>query len=1118
MRLAGKRRVTCLTCAAALLALLAAAARVDRPESIRRSNVLATGFRNPPDSARPHTWWHWINGNVSREGITADLEAMKRVGIGGAQIFHVDVGVPPGSVPYMSSQWREMVQHAAREANRLGLELCLHNCAGWSSSGGPWIRPEHAMQVLVWTEKRVRGPSSLSESLPQPTTRLGFYRDIAVLAFRTPEGELSGEGKGLRIQNIRAKAAFDRADRLQPDLSPTPPGLSIPRDGIIDLTDKLQAAGRLDWNVPEGEWTILRIGHTPTGKDNHPAPPEGRGLECDKLSREALDAHWDGIMAKVIADLGPLAGKTLNNALIDSYEVGNQNWTPKFREEFRRRRGYDLLPFLPVITGRVVDSIEISERFLWDFRRVIADLYADNYFGYFGERCRKHGMMFSVEPYGNGPFDNLQAGGLADIPMGEFWVGGAAAETTKLAASAAHTNGRRIVGAESFTADWNTGRWRVDPYSIKALGDLIFCQGVNRYIFHRYAHQPWRDLVPGMTMGPWGMHLERTITWWNQGAAWLRYVARCQHLLQAGRFVADVCYFTGEGAPNDLPGRSGLRPELPGGYDYDGCDASVVLNRMTVRNGRLALPDGMSYRVLVLPDSSFMTPAMLRKIRELVRAGALVVGPKPTHSPSLVGYPECDVEVRRLAEEVWGDCDGVRVRAHTFGKGRVYWGRSLPEVLASIGVKPDFEYAPRDARLVYIHRAADGADVYFVSNQRYRPEEVECTFRVSGRVPELWHPDTGIIETAPVYREQEGRTVVPLRLDPAGSVFVVFRKKDGLADHFVSFTRVGADAQKPAAPRLEIRRAFYEPLDGRGGGADVTAKVAALVAEGHHSISASNSVFGDPTPDVFKRLRVEYVLNGRPMQKTVNENEILELVEDRDETAFPAFELSGVGDGQAELRPWQPGVYESHTAHGRTVRVTVRESARMLTLSGPWTLRFPSGGGAPERVRLDRLISWTEHAEAGVRYFSGTAEYETAFDVPAALLGADRALLLDLGRVKNFAEVRLNGRNLGVLWKAPFRVDVTGLVQPGRNTLVVRVTNLWPNRLIGDEQMPEEVVWDGSGVIKQWPSWLVEGKPRPPSGRFTFTTWRFYRKDAPLQESGLIGPVILRSTQKVTLR
>jgi hypothetical protein len=642
---------------------------------------------------------------------------------------------------------------------------------------------------------------------------------------------------------------------------------------------------------------------------------------------------------------------------------------------------------------------------------------------------------------------------------------------------------------------------------------------VNRYIFHRYAHQAWQGLLPGMTMGPWGMHLERTVTWWNQGAAWLRYAARCQHLLQAGRFAADVCYFAGEGAPLDLPGRSGLRPEMPAGYDYDGCDATV-LDRMTVRNGWIALPGGMQYRVLVLPESWLMTPAVLRKVRDLVSGGATVVGPRPEKSPSLSGYPGCDEEVRRIAGKVWGDCDGRRVTARAYGKGRVVWGRPLARVLTQMGVGPDFaavaeggrDLAP--PRLATIHRIAGDAEIYFVSNQRYQSTEALCSFRVAGKAPELWRPETGLMEPAPVYREQGGRTVVPLQLDPAGSVFVVFHRRPAARELCVSIARERKTVRR-SAPRLEVRRAFYETAAGRG--ADVTAKVAALVAAGETVIPATNAVFGDPVPNVVKRLRVEYRLNGKPMQRTVGENEVLELATEREDGALPSFEVTATPGGAVALTPWQAGVYAGRTAAGRTVRFRVREGARRLTLAGPWALRFPPGWGAPPQVRLGRRTSWSERPEAGARYFAGTAEYRQSFTVPAAMVRSGQRVVLDLGRVKNLAEVRLNGRDLGVLWKAPFRLDVTGRVKAGRNSLSVRVTNLWPNRLIGDAQLPEEVEWQGN-AIAAWPRWLVEGRPRPKTGRFTFTTWRFYRKDSPLLESGLLGPVAVWSAKTVVVR
>jgi hypothetical protein len=439
---------------------------------------------------------------------------------------------------------------------------------------------------------------------------------------------------------------------------------------------------------------------------NTPAPASGRGLECDKLSKAGIEAQFAGMMGKLIADVGPAAGKALVATHIDSWENGAQNWTAAMREEFQKRRGYDPLRYLPVVTGRVVDSLEISERFLWDWRQTITDLLVENYAGHMETLAQQHGLRLSIEAYG-GPCDDMTYGGRADEPMCEFWIGGGAFETCKEMASAAHTYGKRILGAESFTAD-DRERWLQHPASIKALGDRAFCEGVNRFVFHRYAMQPWLAYQPGMTMGPWGLHYERTETWWEQSRPWHEYLARCQHLLRQGTFVADICYLQPEAAPQGFHGHERR------GYDYDNCTAEVVMTRMTVSNGRIVLPDGMSYRVLVLPNVETMTPSLLHRIKDLVAAGATVIGPRPQKSPGLTGYPSCDDEVKQLADELWGDCDGQAVKEHAFGRGRMVWGPSPEETLAKLEVPTDFTANPF---IQWIHRSIGDTEIYFVEQQ-----------------------------------------------------------------------------------------------------------------------------------------------------------------------------------------------------------------------------------------------------------------------------------------------------------------------------------------------------------------------------------------------------------------
>jgi hypothetical protein len=1079
--------------------------------ALARAQDLAAGFRDPPREAAPHTWWHWMNGNITREGITADLEAMKQIGLGGAQIFNVSESIPDGPVGVMSPQWRELVVHAAKEADRLGIELCMHNCAGWSSSGGPWITPENSMQIVVFSEAKASGPSKVAKALPKPEARQGYYADIAVLAFPTPKDDAR------RIPDIAPKAGFDARYGMHPDLTSYPAECVISKSAIVDITSKLGADGTLTWDVPAGDWTILRIGHTTTGKTNHPAPASGTGLEVDKLSRAAFDTHWAGMMGPVLKDLGPLAGKVLNNALVDSYEVGAQNWTPLFREEFTRRRGYDPLPWMVAMTGRVVDGGEASERFLWDFRRTIGDLFADNYFGYFAEMCRKNGLLASIEPY-DGPFECLLAGRDADIPMGEFWVGSGESNSCKLASSVAHIYGRKLVGAESFTAAPDQGKWQNYPGALKRVGDLMYTAGINRYIVHRYAHQPWLDVYPGMTMGQWGTHFERTTTWWKQGSAWVTYLTRCQYVLQQGRFCADVCYFAGDDAPNGATHNPALKAL---GYDYDSCNSDVLLNRMSVKGGRIQLPDGLSYAVLVLPETTFMTPAVVSKLRDLVEAGATIIGPRPERSPSLSGFPACDATVREVAAKLWGDCDGVNVKEHAFGKGKVVWGKPLEEVLAESKTRPDVAFKGAGSKMAWIHRTTDGSDVYFVSNQKPQPVQVDCTFRVAGKRPELWRPDTGVIEPAPVWREENGLTTIPIRFDQAGSVFVVFRSSSAGFDHVVEMTSSTPGREAPKPPVVVITKARWEAVDGAGG-SDVTAKVAAMAKAGENVIPANNDTFGDPTYNHVKRLRVEYAIDGKARTATVEENGALELFAEQG-GGPPAYTLAPGGNGVPSLIAFEAGIYEFRTSAGKTLRAEAKDVQASVDIAGPWQVSFQSGRGAPASAAFDHLISWTESPDAGVKYFSGTAEYQTRFDVPEELVGEGRALVLDLGRVGCIAEVTLNDKPLGIWWKAPFTADVSGVVVAGRNTLKVSVTNLWANRLIGDEQFPEDREWNGK-PLKAWPGWFHAGaahpmsEARPVKERLTFTTWKHYTKDSALLDSGLMGPVTLRPAVKVQPR
>lgn len=1055
-------------------------------------NELAKGFAAPPPSARPYTWWHWMNGNITKEGITADLEAMKQAGIGGVQIFDVPEGIPPGPVAYNSPEWREAMVHAMREADRLGLEVTMHNCAGWSSSGAPWVRPSDAMKRTVWSVTEIEGPTAFTGNLPKPDGVDGrFYRDIAVYAF-PPAGEIKGppDPAAIGMGNPGGAAI------------PVAGGPIVKRSEMIDITDRVTTDGRLIWNVPAGKWTVLRVGQTLTGRVNAPARDSGRGLEVDKMSSEALDRFLEGGVLPLIRQAGPLAGKTFTSALIDSYEMGYQNWTDSMVADFRRLRGYDPTPYLPALAGVVVDDPETTGRFLWDFRRTIADLFAENYSGHMAKRLAEHGMTLAIEPYQDANFDGFTYGRPAALPMGEFWIFQGLNQSTKLASSIGHVQGKRVIGAEALTAVPDQAGWRNHPYQLKPFADKGFTIGINRMIFHRFAHQPWvSGVAPGMTMGPWGSHLDRTQTWWPLAIHWNTYLARCQYLLQAGTFVADVLVFSGENEPNAYPWElTGYADRVvPKGFDYDLCGTEELLSAK-VKGGRVVLPSGMSYRALVLPDSKWMTVAVARKVRALVQAGATVVGPKPQGTPSLSDGPNGSAEVRRLADAVWG-----RVRPAT----------QLASVLEEMNLATDFLPLGEGPNvLTAIHRRVGDADVYFVASSAPVPVERSCFFRVKGKRPELWHPDTGAIEEAAAWRPSTGGTEVPLRLDPAGSVFVVFRESERRADPVLSVSWTGTTRDAAESPSLRILKAAYGALDQPGKVRDVTALLASLVVGGSLSVSASNDAMGgDPAYNIVKQLRVTYLDASGEHTVTVRENETLNIGHVA-APAPPPWEVRSL-QGRTALFAWEAGEWEVTLQSGRMAGVKAAPPAPM-PLEGAWEVRFPAGWDAPASVTFDKLVSWTERPEEGIRYFSGTGTYLKPFDIPEDAFAKGRRLYLDLGEVHELAEVKVNGKDAGVLWKPPFRLDVTDLARPGANTLEVRVTNTWANRLIGDEQYPDDVGWNGDRLTK-WPDWLVNGTPRPEPRRKTFTTWRLNTKDTPLFPAGLIGPVTLRSVEVVEI-
>jgi hypothetical protein len=1112
----------------ATIAVLGAAAQ-NQPDALK------DGFENPPESARPRVWWHWMNGNITQEGIKLDLEWMHRVGLGGFHIFDATLATPQvvkKRLVYMTPEWKDAFRYATLLGDQFGMEEGVAGSPGWSESGGSWVPPDQGMKKYVWSETLVEGGKPFTGLLAHPPSNSGpfqnaairktpgstentapiqdFYADSVVVAYRRPASDVSaaslhpkitassgnpdfamlsdgdlekttqlpipppggtswiqyefatpatmraitmatkdpdritamvagidayekfleagddgqnfrlvvklpnGDGAeytvsfpavtakffrvtfkrlpaptipdwardidtstfgiktgppptgyeiaelvlhpGARVNRFEEKAAFT----TEPDLYgfATPPaaaGEAIEKSDVIDLTAKMRPDGMLDWTPPTGNWIVLRFGYSLLGVTNHPATAEATGLEVDKLDRRFVrnyaEAYLNSYKETVGADF--MGKRGIRYVVNDSWEAGSQNWTDNMIGQFKKRRSYDPLPWMPVLTGQLVESAEASDRFLWDFRKTIADLIADEHYGQLEATLHEWQMGHYGESHEGGRAfiaDGMEVKKFNEVPMSAMWTQAFGVNREQYgynaddreSASVAHIYGRNLAAAESMTAA--TAPWAWSPATLKPTVDQEFLNGINRVVIHESTHQPLVGKVPGLALGAFGQWFNRNETWAEQAGPWIEYLARCSYLLQQGYFSADLIYFYGEDS-NLTAIFSDKSPDVPAGYGFDYINADALIHELSVADGRIRTAGGMSYRMLGLdPYSRHMSLPVLQAIYRLVKDGAVVAGPKPADDPS---FADDQAEFRKLNDELFAD----GTKAHHVGKGMVYAGQSLSDVFNVLHVAPDFDFSrpESDTRLAFVHRRLADGDLYFVDNRNDRAEQVDATFRVTGKAPELWRAETG--KTEPLsYKIADGRTTVPLNLEPWGSVFVVFR--------------------------------------------------------------------------------------------------------------------------------------QSTTATSRTLpRITETE---LVTLDGPWTVSFQPDRGAPPSITLDKLASWSDNSNAGVKYFSGAGTYIKSVTAPAQWFSKDAHVWIDLGSVMNLAEVTVNGKPLGMVWHAPYRVDATGALKPGVNEFSIKVTNAWVNRLIGDQQ-PDATV------------------------KYTFTTGKPYKASSQLLPSGLLGPVRIYS-------
>jgi len=1043
-------------------------------------NSMIENFSTPSEDNTLWCYWYWINDDISKEGITKDLEAMKKAGIGAAFIGNINPAGIDGKVPLFSDEWWDCMVHAVAEGHRIGVDIGTFNCPGWSQSGGPWVKPDMAMRYLTYSETKISGPGEIKIALPEPKDE---FQDTHTLAFRTPESEgrdlrslaknittvpaikdtknltdnntstsvvfetkqgtevifefelkepvtarqitispassikcncelfarINGQEKsvstflfdrsnlsinvgpiaygklavsipetksnnfklvcenfagnikeaGFSEINISEAAVLDRyIEKQLGKMHPTPTpkwntyvwktqkdinDKSLFINEVLDISDKVYDNGQLVWEVPDGKWSVMRIGMTPTGTMNSPSAPQGRGYEIDKMNSDLLKIHFDNYVGEFLKRIPEESKPAFKYVIADSYEMGSQNWTDDYEKKFKEKYGYDPVKYLPVISGRIVGSPEESERFLWDLRRGVADDIAYEYVGGLREVCEEHNLKTWLENYGHWGFPSefMMYGGQSNLIGGEFWNEGTLGNIEcKASSSTSHTYGKGRTSAEAFTASGKA--YMRHPALLKKRGDWSFTEGINHFVLHLYIQQPDDNRVPGMNAW-FSTEFNRHNTWFGQAHNYFDYLRRCQHMLQQGQYAADVCYFIGESAPIMTGGRN---PEITNGYSYDYINAEVITERLSVSNGKFILPDGMSYRVMVLPSLETMRPEVLKKIGQLVEQGGVVLGPKPLKSPSLQNYPQCDNQLNNLASEMWGGeyFDGRMV--NHYGKGMVLDGYDLNNVMGMLDVGKDLDAG--DAPVLWTHRTMQGMDIYFITNQSDKEINIKPSFRVEGQKPQLWDAVTGEIRYLDDYSEADGRTVVPLKMEGLRSWFIIFTNAD----------------------------------------------------------------------------------NGKIKKATKNN--------------FPEFKI-------------------------------------LKIIEGPFNVNFINNDiGPAETQKFATLKDWSNSENKKIRYYSGTAIYNTTFNLDK--LPKEGEFYLNLGNVAVMAQVKLNGQQAGGVWISPYRLNVTGILHEGENNMEIEVSNLWRNRLIKDKMLPEDE-------------------------RYTWTVVDDIRKGEEPHESGLLGPI-----------
>lgn len=1059
-------------------------------QKVENLSDVAYGFEHPQDSTRTKVWWFHGETETTKEGISADLTAFKKAGVGGVIYYDQSHGKAENALEGFSPEWMKMLRFAAEEAKRIGLSFEIHLSNGYVA-GGPWITNETSMKRLVATETYIKGGNHFSQKLEEPKNKFNFFKDVAILAFPAQKGagitsnsetvEITSNIEGLDVKkifdsqttvltkinrnekgvyiNLKFTENFEASSisyQVQPRGKATTSATNVPGkpsetfvgtgyyllpdlgqleasdDGInykkvcdvkpiykaheswkqktisfdpvkaryyrlhlhdwwtendanqsimigsvvlnsaakldqweekaglfseyigadktpeyskestistkkiINLSNRIDANGVLNWDVPAGDWVIMRFSYVPTGAVTKHGRANLIGRECDKLSVKAAEIQWENYVGKIADSLEFTKSGHLSGVAMDSHEAGTQNWTETFIDEFKLRRGYDPTPYLPAMMGYVVNGVKESDGFLFDVRRNIADMISDNYYGTFERLSKKRGLVFTAQAIGNALCivgDPIQSKSKVSKPQGEFWaIHPDGNYDIKESSSAAHLYGKKIASAEAYT----DAKYSTSLADLKSLADYAYAFGINEFVICASAYQPWLERIPGSTGGGRQYVVNRNNTWWNYSNPFWDYQSKNAFIMRTGKASSDLCIYLGENAPVKI--LTNRLPDIPGGFDFDAFTTDALIKRMQGRNNKIFLPDGINYNLMILPKNGDITLDALRKIASIVKNGGKIYSSKPLTSGSTKDKDK-DKEYQKITEKLWGKNNNP-IGVNSFGKGKVYWGESLEKTLKIAGITPDLALQNGDtktSKIYFTHKILNDADFFFLHNHKDTTEKNLFTFKAIGKYAQLWNSVSGERFSIPIEKSDTNTVSIRLELSPNESYFVI--------------------------------------------------------------------------------------------------------ITDKEEKLSPA--------------PFIKTPYKSET------------------ISGLWNVYFDEKLGGPGNVTFEKLEDWTTNLDPKIKYYSGTAIYKKTISIDSK----PKKLEIDLGNPGFIAQVLVNGKDAGIIWCSPWRLDISRFIKEGKNNLEIRVVNSLMNRMMYDSQLTEN-----NRITYAYPIIASSKDPLVPSG------------------------------------